>query len=436
MKAEFLDFIHSNDLVKPGDKILLAVSGGVDSMVMLDLFRVCGFSISVAHVNYQLRGHESDADENLIKSYCRDWKIPFFIEKTEPSTWKEKNIQLHAREFRYHFFEECALQEGYVKIATAHHKDDAVETFLLNSIRGTGPEGLEGIPLKRGRIIRPMLFTGRHAIMEYAKEFNIPFREDMSNLKNFYNRNKIRNQVLPVLDEMHQRKRSGFYKTLEYVREDNLLFNHMLQRYTENYWKIHEENRTLDIEKIRNLPLADALLYHMLKPYGFRRDQTEIILKNRNIGASFYGKGWIAVIEKMGLFLYEQAFLLQKKTIHVYFDKFNSTVVVNGEEWSLQQHNGDQTSFLPRLPLHIRPWRNEDVFRPHGMKGKSKEIKKIISESNVPLLYRPFVLVLEDANHSIWAVLPYHVSLDVRPATGIKPIFDLLRNGVSVLFKE
>lgn len=436
MKAEFLDFLYSHELVKAGDRILLAVSGGVDSMVMVDLFRTCGFSIGVAHVNYQLRGHESDADEKLVKNYCDNWKIPFFSKKIEPSSWNEKNIQVQARALRYHFFEESAATRDYTLIATAHHKDDALETYLLNSIRGTGIEGLQGIPLKRNRIIRPLLFTNKQEIRGYALEQKISFREDLTNLKNDYIRNKIRNQVLPVLEEMHQRKRTGFYNTLEYVKEDNLLFNQLLQQYTSNYWTMYEGYRILDIEAISNLPLAAALLYQILKPYGFQREQTEIILKNRNIGATFHGRGWIAVIEKMGLILYDQAFLQQKKITRFCFDKFNTTVVIDAEEWSLQHYAREETSFLPDLPVTVRPWKSKDVFRPYGMKGKTKEVKKIISESNVPLLYRPFILVLEDANHTIWAILPHQVSLDLLPINGMKPSFDVIKNGTSVLFKK
>lgn len=437
MKTEFLAFIHKNELVKPGEKVLLAVSGGIDSMVMLDLFRVSGFAIGVAHVNYRLRSDDSDKDQQLVQAYCTRHDIPCFVKQADPDSWKGKNVQVHARQLRYAFFDECAGAFSFDIVATAHHRDDSLETFFLNSMRGSGPDGLDGIPIQRGKIIRPLLFANRRAIQNYAEQNNLLFREDESNQKNQYNRNSIRNRILPLFDELDFRHRQGFYQTLEFVREDNQLFHVFLQNQTKEYWIYHDDYRILNIDCVRNQRLAGALLYHVLKPFGLRREQTDHILESRTIGASFPGTGWIAVLEKPGLVLYDKSVLDSKTGTEVILHAVNAEVIVNGETWSyVEYENFTDELPSPRLPLRVRPWKKNDVFRPIGMKGQSKAVKKIISESEVPLLHRPFVVVAEDKDQTIWAVLPYELSVNFGGKSYDNPRFDLLRNGQSVLFKK
>ncbi len=214
MLDRFTDFLKEHRLCIRGERILLAVSGGIDSVVMAHLFKEAGYDCSMAHCNFQLRGEDSNLDETFVRSLAAYLEIPFFVKHFDvDAEMRDKGIsmQMAARDLRYKWFEQLLEEQSLDRLATAHNKNDAIETFFLNLSRGSGIRGLKGIPPRRGRIIRPLLFASREQIESYQKSQNIEYREDASNLETKYQRNKIRHDVLPVMEQINP----GFMEIME-----------------------------------------------------------------------------------------------------------------------------------------------------------------------------------------------------------------------------
>jgi tRNA(Ile)-lysidine synthase len=207
MFEKFKQFIKEKQLFDNSQKVLLAVSGGIDSMVLFHLFEKSDYNFGIAHCNFQLRGHESDQDEIFVREMVDNHKIPNFFKKFETEEYAKINgisIEMAARELRYQFFEKIRQENDYDYIATAHHNDDVIETFFLNLTRKTGIRGLTGIKEKSGNIIRPLLFTNRNEIEKYASQFDVEFREDSSNNCVQYQRNFLRHKILPLFKQLNE----------------------------------------------------------------------------------------------------------------------------------------------------------------------------------------------------------------------------------------
>ncbi len=206
MIERILKFIIERKLCRKDNSILVTVSGGVDSMVLLDLLYRNNFKIGVAHCNFNLRSTESDADAQLVKKIAEKHRIPFFVKVFDTEAYARQHqisIQMAARELRYQWFEDLRQKETFDCIATAHHLDDSIETVLFNLAKGTGIEGLKGIPHQNGNIIRPLLFAEKTEIIAYAEEMRLEFREDSSNKSLKYHRNFIRKKIIPGLEEIN-----------------------------------------------------------------------------------------------------------------------------------------------------------------------------------------------------------------------------------------
>ncbi|MCH1471073.1 MAG: tRNA lysidine(34) synthetase TilS, partial [Flavobacteriaceae bacterium] len=218
MKSRFQTHLHSHFPALSSQRILVAVSGGVDSMVLLDLLREYSDVVVVAHCNFQLRGQESAEDEQLVESYCKRHQLTCHIKRFDTKLPKQ-STQMAARTLRYNWFEELCLSNDYDVVLTAHHADDNIETLLMNIIRGTGIEGLTGIPEQNGRILRPLLPFYKSEIIAYAQVHQIPWREDRSNKSNDYQRNAMRHHVIPELAKLHPKALENTIKTIDFTKE-------------------------------------------------------------------------------------------------------------------------------------------------------------------------------------------------------------------------
>jgi tRNA(Ile)-lysidine synthase len=230
MLKSFQSHILKQKLFSQKDKILLTVSGGVDSVLMCELFHLAKINFGIAHCNFQLRGDESNGDEAYVRSLAKKYNVEFHTIKFNTSTFAKKNklsTQIAARQLRYEWFEKLRTEHHYHFIATAHHQDDSIETFFINIVRGTGISGLHGILPKQGNIIRPMLFTNKEQILKYVKKQKLKYREDSSNASDKYVRNKIRHQIIPLLKELNP----GFEKTME----NNILHLRDVETIYKNY---------------------------------------------------------------------------------------------------------------------------------------------------------------------------------------------------------
>ena len=254
-------------------KLLIAISGGLDSVVLTHLFHQLSFDISLAHCNFNLRGIESDQDEIFVKELGEKLHLKIVTKGFETENFASENqlsIQVAARNLRYEWFQEIIAKNQFDFVLTAHHSDDNLETFLINLTRGTGLEGLTGIPELNNNILRPLLVFSRDEIENFATKNNIDWREDKSNASNKYVRNKIRNQVVPILKEINPTLLDSFQKTSDYLKESQQIIDASIAHFKK---KVVEEtensNLRIDITKIQKTNNPKAYLYQLLKEFGF-----------------------------------------------------------------------------------------------------------------------------------------------------------------------
>lgn len=288
MLDKFLSYIHEEKLIKKGESILLAVSGGLDSMVMLDLFIKSKIKIGVAHINHQLRAQESDDDAAFVKLFCTKHNTPFFQLDLDPGAFVKGNMHDTARQLRYEWLNSIAKEKNYDKIATAHHKDDEAETFLMNLMRGSGLDGLDGIDALKGTIMRPLLFAEKQDLVQYAVETNLPYREDSSNNTDKYLRNKIRHHILPEMYNMDDRAQNGLQKSIFNIRQSKCLIDYFLQKWSEDNITVSGDQIKIPMTAVLDTSLGSSFLFHLIKPFGFTMSQCEDILLNINGSGRFF----------------------------------------------------------------------------------------------------------------------------------------------------
>lgn len=254
------------------NKILLAVSGGIDSMVLAELFRKTEINFAIAHCNFKLRNAESDLDQKFVENYCSQNKIPFFTTSFDTSAFAKDyklSTQIAARKLRYTYFYELLENENFDCIATAHHLDDSIETFFINLSRGTGIDGLTGIPLQNDKVIRPLLDFTRDEITKYAAENSITWREDASNASDYYLRNKVRHHLTPILKEIHPTFSKSFKQTINNLKQAQSLIDDASRIVYKKVVTDELDYKKINIDELKLLPNYKAYLYQWLNPLGF-----------------------------------------------------------------------------------------------------------------------------------------------------------------------
>jgi len=418
MEKAFIQFIKDEELFSSSDPILLAISGGVDSMVLLDLFRKFKFRFGVAHCNFQLRGEDSDQDARFVKDRCAQLGIPFYFRKfdtIQASENRKKSIEMTARELRYEWFAELLDTLDYKYLATAHHLNDSLETLIYNLVKGTGIRGLHGIPVKNGTIIRPLSFASRAQIEEYASGFGITFREDATNNDISPRRNLIRHKVIPHLREINPSLERTFLRTLKNIRETEILFDHAVDQQRKKLLLREGEQVKIAINLLQKQPAKATLLYELICDQGFNADHVDQIFNSINtVGARFYSGTHLILVERKYL-------LIQPKTssqkFYREFMRFPNQIKINEnrilfiEELPYVPANKDQGKNVALIdagkldfPLIIRTWKEGDRFQPIGMEGKHKKIKAFLRDEKVNLLEKEKVLVLESAGRIVWVI--------------------------------
>ncbi len=439
MLTAFKDYIQDTQLFAATDKILLAVSGGVDSMVMAYLFKAAGYDFGIAHCNFQLRGAASDGDEKMVKELAEEWGIPYHtiqFETIKESEKQHKSVELIARELRYKWFGELLQMYDYQFVATAHHLNDSLETLLYNLAKGTGIRGLHGIPMKNGKIIRPLSFASRSEILTYTELEKIPYREDVSNESLEHNRNLIRHQVIPPLKTINPSLEQTFAKTLKQLQETEVLFLWAVDVHKKEMVTEEEEMIKIDIAKLKQAIANATILYEIIKDYGFNTDHVDQIFRAiDNVGAQFYSKMYHILVERKSILIKRKSRYstvwrkveMLPQTIDLPKGQLIATVL---KEKPTQLNLGESITLLDldkiKLPLIIRNWQDGDRFQPLGMNGKSKKVKDYLRDKKVSLFDKATVLVAESDGAIVW-VIGYRADERFKVNANTKSVLQLHR---------
>ncbi len=407
MLAEFL--INFNKLLPGGDRggVLLTVSGGIDSVVMCDLFKEAGIDCGIAHCNFRLRGEESDGDAAFVRELAS--RLGFRYHETAFDTSRvagEQRIstQMAARNLRYDWFASLAGEFGYRYVATAHHAGDQVETVLLNLVRGTGIRGLQGIPPVNGMIIRPMLFATREQIAQYAGERNLPWREDRSNADDYYRRNRIRKHVVPVLKSINPSLENTVSEMAERMEAAQLWLDHTLELWKEEVWQETGALVRISIAGLQNAVSPAFQLYALLEEFGFSYRQVKEILAvlDGTPGKKFLSPTHLLVKDRDFLVMARNETSSEGSDDCLTVERFPKPVDFRPEP-------AETAAFfdadLLKLPLRVRPWAPGDTFRPFGMNGRTKKVSDFLVDRKLDLITKSRVKVLVDAEENIlWVV--------------------------------
>jgi len=412
MLTNFENHLNKNFSFLKEKKLLLATSGGIDSMVLLYLFHQLNYNVAVAHCNFQLRSDESDADEYFVDQECKKLKIKLFTIKFDTLLFAKNHklsIQLAARKLRYDWFYEILEKEKYDYILTAHHLDDSLETFLINLSRGTGLEGLTGIPYQNNKIVRPLLAFSKNDIEILAQEINIQWREDSSNTSDKYLRNKLRHDVIPILKSLNTNLLTSFEKTLENLKQSQSL---VVDASKFMYEKIVIKEGNLlkiKINDLLKLPNRNTYLYQWLKDYGFTSWNDIYDLIQAQSGKQVFSDDFALLKDRDYLIL---SLKEEKHLNEIYvIDKNSNQINVplkfkfcNVKNLSISDSNSifvdnDQLQF----PLTMRKWQEADYFFPFGMKEK-KKVSKYFKDEKLSLIEKSNKWLLCSDNQIVWII--------------------------------
>ncbi len=393
-------------------KTLLAVSGGVDSMVLLHLFKMLQLNFAVAHCNFQLRDKESDLDEQLVANFCKKNNIPFFIERFDTLQVVENrkiSIQIAARELRYNWFEELCTENKLNFIATAHHLDDQAETFLINFTRGTGIDGLVGIPEKNKNIIRPLLHFSREEILNYATENGVAWREDQSNATTKYLRNKMRHLVLPILKEENTAFLKSFQNTLQHLKQTQSLANDAITFFKKDCVKLKENLLEIDLEKAEKYQNKHYLL-QVLKDFGFSSIEEIKKIVESESGKILKNDNYTVLKDRNKLIVFKDK--TKEQTVFSIGNKsdiLHLPILINISETENIENKSDKNTIfvnpnLLKWPLVLRRKQTGDCFQPFGMNGM-KKVSKFFKDEKLSKIQKEHTWILENGDGKIiWIV--------------------------------
>lgn len=417
MLEEFLKFSQRQKLFTRNQKVLIGVSGGIDSVVLCELFHQANVSFGIAHCNFHLRGGESDADELFVSTLAMKYDAPFFRNDFETESYAQEkgvSIQMAARELRYNWFENLRRAKGYDYIAIGNQLNDDIETVIINLTRGTGLRGVTGIPVKNRNVIRPMLFASRTRIAEFAKENEIQWREDSSNQSDKYFRNDIRNNVIPLLKKYNPSLETTFSENIERFNQVQDLLDQQVARAIDVCITRNGKTTELSIEKIKQFKPVKLFLREILLPFNFNANHVEniITLLEGVPGKQFFSDTHCITIDRNTIFIepivndkLENNTLVNSDStrieipLHLNFKKQAIEDFELSKDSKIAQLDFDKLEF----PLVLRKWQPGDSFYPLGMENR-KKLSDFFVDMKLPLNKKQETYVLISGEDIVWVV--------------------------------
>jgi tRNA(Ile)-lysidine synthase len=430
---KFTDFIKKENLFQPKDKLLLAVSGGVDSVVLCELCKQTGFDFVIAHCNFQLRGEESKRDEQFVRELTKKYNVEIFVKKFDTEKYAEENklsIQVAARELRYEWFNQIVNGQlsmvnshaGFIHhspltihhILTAHHANDNIETLLINFFKGTGISGLRGILPKHGKIIRPLLFAKKDELIEFAKENNLSYVEDSSNVSDKYTRNYFRNQLIPSVQKVFPQVEDNLLNNIQRFKDIETLYQQSIELHKKKLLEKKGEEIHIPVLKLFKSDPLPTIVYEIIKDFGFTSNQTEDVIKLLNSDSGKYvqshthkiikNRNWLIITSSLTTVAENILIEEEDKIVEFLNGKLEMKQIsaagykLSGSE-RIAQLDSDEIKF----PLLLRKWKQGDYFYPLGMK-KKKKLSRFFIDQKLSLTEKENIWVLEMNKKIIWIV--------------------------------
>lgn len=411
LRRKVEDTIIAHSLFSHNATILVALSGGADSVAMLRILKQLGYNCKAMHCNFHLRGEESDRDELFVRSLCNETATQLLVMHFNTKEYAEQNkmsIEMAARELRYGWFEECVKNKEGDTVAIAHNSDDCVETFLLNLTRGTGLNGLKGMKIKNGNIVRPLIKCSRDEITDYLKSIRQEYVTDSTNLQNEYTRNKIRLDIIPLFEKINPSFKQSVLDTAERLAEAAAIYDKAIAK---SKTEVMTGN-CIDIEKLKAQPSPPTLLFELLHPIGFNSSQINDILKSLDgqPGKKFISKDFEVTKDRDLLIIspasrQEETTVALEETTFFTKGKLKSTTIVKNPDFTISKDKN--TALLDKAKikgsLRLRRWRHGDSFVPLGMKGK-KNISDYLTDRKFNLNEKEKTYVITDDENILWIV--------------------------------
>jgi tRNA(Ile)-lysidine synthase len=422
MLNRFLKNLVDYHLVNKDERLLLAVSGGIDSVAMTHLFHTYEIDFAIAHCNFQLRGQESEDDQLFVANLAKSLNKKFFFKRFDTEVYANQyniSIQMAARDLRYSWFYELSEEIKFDKVATAHNRDDVVETFLLNLTRGTGLKGLTGIKHINGKIIRPMLFATRLDIIDFIKDYNITFREDSSNIEVKYKRNLLRHNVIPLFNSLNPSFTDTILQETEIFRSVNALYQRKLDEIKKEIINTEGTKTIISIAKFLSLRLEFPVLFDLINEFGFTYSEVKDIYHSidSQSGKIFYSEKFILVRDR-------NSFIIEpKNTDHreeIVIVKEANCIIESPVKLKFQTLENTKDFQIPKdqksialdfealkFPLILRHWQKGDYFHPLGTTGR-KKLSDYFVDKKIPVTDKNKIWILSSGEQILW-ILGYQI---------------------------
>jgi tRNA(Ile)-lysidine synthase len=417
LRTRFIQNIIDKKLFSPTDPLLIAVSGGVDSVVLCDLCSRSGFAFAIAHANFQLRGTDSVMDECFVKGLADNYRVRLHVRKFDTLSFAEANrvsVQVAARELRYAWFHEVLGNDNYRYLLTAHHADDNIETIVMNFFRGTGITGLRGMLSRHGNIVRPLLFASKAEILKYAKERRLTWREDSSNASDKYSRNYFRNAILPMVYKIFPEVESNLEHNIARFADAEELYRQAIDAHKKSLIEQRANEYHIPVLKLKKASPLNTILYEITREFNFTPHQLADVLhlldaeQGKYVDSSTHriirNRAWIIIVPRESLvatnividahdevvnFDHHALQVTTSTTDHIHFSKLPSVAELDKKQI--------------KFPLLLRKWRPGDYFYPLGMK-KKKKISRFLIDQKLSPTEKERVWVVESGKRICWVV--------------------------------